>query len=1010
MNKPDQSKWIRLVLEDVEGDSYFSYTDGLGVRLEGPFGSFRLMKLEDFFPERPMLVRYSEKMDECILAVANAEPRKHDTADGPKPIPLAVYLDVLTDRKSPVALRLFEDLVTNYLTRLAESDLNFQIVFYHHETEDAKPFSLPFNIRVTDDKASGIITSLQNTNWYKNNIEVDQFGMNIRNYHFYPSDEEIDILVLSIEHFGYFAGNDYFIRKTKPRLLILLLPDGQHPEDFPYVLDNFLYVHSGRKVHNLTCMYLVGSRLEDQQSFFKEFMLSLIHDFPLHEALHWVLSRNKEGTVSARLFASPVSNHGLRMTDAVDSFKAKVLDYSKTINPGNLGAFFKKFSPNESDVAGAISNVIPGNLVGLNYYFNRVNENDVRFIGESTGLVPMAQAKQEFHNMEPQFKQIQTGMQSIVNDKKSYSIIRERQERKVDITLDKWGSFLLYQPFYKNATLVAGAQYRLNVSIGLHADNSLMAGDVPAIDPLFPDPENEKGHELDIVVYPKDFTLLSASCQTVYLPLLGGTDITRFIIKAPVEKNEASLRVGIFYKNNLLQAFILTAVVETEARYTNENMVKVELDLSTSQKFTNIDSLNPRGLYLGVNDNGSGTHSIFFKKENIAEEIDGLELELIKKAQEKFSELLTQASFEGKTQKYSPAAKPGDPVSESFFDDVRAFARFGKEYYSKIFLSNQELKDKLREFRQSRDQCITIGRHQPNFSFPWPMLYDYPLDTPKAGEPEHPVCMGKKLDAQKYKKSIRDDGKGCRHNPDLYTYCIDGFWGIRHRIEQILSKKTPADTKDSINITNGSFSYCDNITDPFAIDLDNTLEKEYNATRITHEPDDDLLKKLWDAKSRPAALVVFGHMQTLIEDHEPKFPRIITFPKASWQGNPADIPKSKWIYHEILSEKIEESDWKDDPLPVIFLVNCSTAGITVGSLNSIVYDFHSAGATAVIGTECNITSDLGARFLKEVLEEMYKNGVELGEAIQKFNKRLFESGVPLAFVFTCFGNNNLRFK
>jgi hypothetical protein len=80
----------------------------------------------------------------------------------------------------------------------------------------------------------------------------------------------------------------------------------------------------------------------------------------------------------------------------------------------------------------------------------------------------------------------------------------------------------------------------------------------------------------------------------------------------------------------------------------------------------------------------------------------------------------------------------------------------------------------------------------------------------------------------------------------------------------------------------------------------------------------------------------------------------------------------------------------------------------VDSLNSIVKDFHTAGASAVIGTECDITTDLGARFVKEIFEGIYKKDLELGEAIRQFNKNLFASGIPLAFVFTCFGNINLK--
>jgi hypothetical protein len=62
----------------------------------------------------------------------------------------------------------------------------------------------------------------------------------------------------------------------------------------------------------------------------------------------------------------------------------------------------------------------------------------------------------------------------------------------------------------------------------------------------------------------------------------------------------------------------------------------------------------------------------------------------------------------------------------------------------------------------------------------------------------------------------------------------------------------------------------------------------------------------------------------------------------------------------------------------------------------------------VIGPEGTIHASIGTRFLTEVLNDIYNNNKELGEAIQQFNKNMFASGAPVAFIFTCFGNSNIK--
>jgi len=61
-----------------------------------------------------------------------------------------------------------------------------------------------------------------------------------------------------------------------------------------------------------------------------------------------------------------------------------------------------------------------------------------------------------------------------------------------------------------------------------------------------------------------------------------------------------------------------------------------------------------------------------------------------------------------------------------------------------------------------------------------------------------------------------------------------------------------------------------------------------------------------------------------------------------------------------------------------------------------------ANCSAIIGTECNITSDLGGLFIRKIMEKL-KGNIGLGHAIREFNTELFDRKNPLPFVFTCYG-------
>jgi hypothetical protein len=981
INNPDIQKWIKLSFLEKDILLFVEYEDGWGNKASGPING------------RPSIDLYFEN-------ALKAFPYERQTREGIIPIPLAVYLEdgglsQQNKRYLPLVLiRLFEQFFGQF-----SKNSPLQVVVLQRNSQETAAFSLPLNIRFSGRGAKAMKGLIHSQYWNFYDQEDEKFGIRATTGSLLQAPGKRDILVLKDKQADVFFENP---KLSSPRFIIFVIPHKEQSQKW-------------RQIQKLSipCLCIGYFSFEPVSGFLRDFIYSIIHDFSLHESLYYSLQKKPDrpdGVFDAVLFASPESNQSVRMRTALESYKARVYDLGKSLTPGNLETFISKFTnPSHAAIKNALSSIAPLQTA-QGTIFDRAKSLDMVFHGESTGLVPLANEERQFYKSLPSLKQIRTKLSSVVGQPEAFLILRENQERKVDIALDAFSPSLVYQPVSNLYSLRAGGQYRLNVTIGQLSPYSLMSGDIPSIDPLLPDPKGAKGHELDVVVYPKDFALTSPARLQVYLPLLGGTAPLQFQLSVPLGIKFAELRVVVFYHNHLLQSFLLSAEVEPESNWHREPVVKVVLDLCTTLKFTNLDVLKPRALYMGMNAGGNGTHSIFLKKDKITKEIDGLTEAVIGNAQERSRTLLEKAYFtDDKKIRFPTDAQPGEVLTEPFYEEIRNFSKFGSSLYKEIYnQSGDEMKIELEKFQTCDGEDIQIGRHSMNYAFPWPMIYDYPMPRIVFGGADAPVCMGQPFMEGQYDKSWSKKGYGCKHNPDVECYCLEGFWGIRHRIEQIFNNDKASDFTEEVTVKSKSrLFYSRNISDN-ASDLLTEKLQQYVSEVFTVDTKSNLMELLWDDGSRPPALVVLGHLETTNKDKEPEGPRIITFPRRAWTEN-AQIPAEKWIYGDILLEYCtRRKRWNNQPLPLVMLISCESADLSITTLNSIVKGFHSAGASAIIGTECLIATGLGARFVDEILEALYKKDKCLGEAIRLFNKRLFASGVPLPFVFTCYGNMSLK--
>jgi hypothetical protein len=225
--------------------------------------------------------------------------------------------------------------------------------------------------------------------------------------------------------------------------------------------------------------------------------------------------------------------------------------------------------------------------------------------------------------------------------------------------------------------------------------------------------------------------------------------------------------------------------------------------------------------------------------------------------------------------------------------------------------------------------------------------------------------------------------------------CVKGFWGVRHHIEELIAGQTVgrdaakelARPKKGLPVRLA--------LDRAADDLLSTIAKGGATTQVAElTAGETLLALLWDSQTRPAILVVLGHLETAQKLQEPDYPRIHVRSEGSW------------LFAELISQTAQNKGrW--DTGPLVELMSCGSGATDIETLNNLVLAFHDAGAAAVLGTECLVDATLAERFGGEVTAALLK-GDSLGQAVTSFRRRLFAEGNPLAFVFNVIGSADLR--
>jgi hypothetical protein len=526
------------------------------------------------------------------------------------------------------------------------------------------------------------------------------------------------------------------------------------------------------------------------------------------------------------------------------------------------------------------------------------------------------------------------------------------------------------------SALKPGGLCRLRVNLG-RVEGGGKAGPVEPEGDLAQTLPEESQPPVEFVAYGLDFRLVSQDIQRVALPPLGPAPQVDFFLRAPLEAGPARLRLGVFHRDRLIQSFKITIAIGESKAF---EILQREREFRPTEDFHAVGELPGRLLSIAINEY-QGSHTLTFKSAGVAGTFspsEKLVSGLSKKVRQKLSEATFKNPKDPKSNNFSTRPKtPGIP--DEFRRHLPALAKVGSELYVSLFRVSKGLTPtKIAEIANAQDGKIQIVRHVPEHALPWNLLYDFDLPT----DPNAPVCNG------------TEGGQPCKHGKKSNTvYCVRGFWGIRHEVEQVIDirhEPTPEEWKvgDSVRVLVGEFDG--------SPDFEKSLLTKLGESIKTPPPEklelsERFLEGLQNPKTRPGALIVLGHVQK-----RPDGPRI-----------PLRSPDVSLTPGDLTAQSMDVKAWEGWAVPphtMIFFMACGSAAIEVGNTDDFALEAYRLGAIAVVGTECSIFTALGERFAEEVVSAVFgKDRKPLGSAITEFRRALAREGNPLGLVFSLLG-------
>ncbi|MGI8803146.1 MAG: hypothetical protein ACR2KV_13410 [Solirubrobacteraceae bacterium] len=752
---------------------------------------------------------------------------------------------------------------------------------------------------------------------------------------------------------GVLAAVGTLPSEFRPRLILVL---GLPGEERPKWLDELV------PAHGVAVAYVAAQSGEEGVSFAAGVLKRIAGDLPLHDAVRLAArASGPDVPLTPDLVADPGTNESL-------SLQAKAHQMLDLANEASEGL---ATSPRP-----VFMNVSVGRL---RERFGGLRRPFLRFFVEPEaeyeygyGLPDLADAAEVVEEAERVGEEVRAA--ALVADPVEWETA---QVRRVDLAVRANRSSI-------TEALAPSLRFRVLLRIGRPFHDSRLQGDAPPVAAALPDPEAGGGHDLDVVVYGLDFRVQGKIAHAIHLPRVGPSRLLSVPVLAPAKECEqARMRLAIYWGSHLVQSFLMVAAVREDRR--GEPPV-FRLEFAQTERFANLDDLQPRLVSIAANADPGGSHTLMVKGKG---EATGVELNaaFITTTLEKFRTTLTATSRSITTGRAPPSADP-DPSTEfveQWWDLAWLGSKIYQEFWSRFDEAKLDLLDKVRA--AADDEVIQVIRLDPSFAFPWPLLYDWDLPDRNEGDPPPPLCLGGPPAAD-------DDAavppRTCGHGPGSEAFCVYGFWGVRLRLEQLVENAGGADAPIRIAGT------CPlrlglGVLDPGTTGLDLRLAAITTVSRVKGTT--SLIDDLWEPHWRPAELIAIGHHAEVSRRAEPLGSRIQL--------------DGRWLVMTELAKRLRRSFW-ETPNSIVLLLGCDTGTAAPIKLDDFAWHFLKARAGGVLATEVAIRTDLAARCAYVVTRALFTERQTFSVAVRDLHRRLAQAGNPLGFAFVNLGHAELH--
>lgn len=565
-------------------------------------------------------------------------------------------------------------------------------------------------------------------------------------------------------------------------------------------------------------------------------------------------------------------------------------------------------------------------------------------------------------------------------------------EAAIGRVVNTWFS-LASRPLAPEESLAADTEYAFHLQIGPPLPQSNVGRPAALPEKELKRFQTPEGLELRVILFSEDFKI-PAPAQLLRLPPAPlATQIATFSLRAPSPRPGARLRVGVYFRQNLLQSVIVTAAITQRPSQRHRVGNRGIVDFALAGALREPELFPERQLNILTNEAEDGTHTFAVVGTSLQRAFT-LKEGPMSKAVGRARKTLEGICAEGGVQNGKPGRYRFDGDNrgkrKDFLADLPALAYLGyKLYTGQVTRQDRRFASSLREALGTRATIQIAVADSAEYVFPWALVYDKPLEhndgknvlcpafvaaLDAGGDPgflEHQVCLF----------------SGCPHAADTNVICPSGFWGFRNIIEQPLSDIGPAGQSGSLEIkARGKIALLMAIS-------------ENLATVVAHEAEVRALAK-FEVEVRAAKAEIgtglarkdlqlayfYCHGGRQNED--------------LWLG----VGKKERIYDTDLDTW--QLDWSV-PRTLVFLNGCHTVDFSPDDLLSFNRVLAGSHASGVIGTEIAVPEVLARHVAKGFLVGL-ADGESVGDIIRRQRLLLLERFNPLGLVYTPYCHAGLR--